>query len=399
MVKPKLYKKILEENQNSCANPHIGVIIKRRRKNLNMTLEDATKGICCVSYLSKLEHGTIAPKKYVLNEVLERLDMKEENLRSKNEYIGIIQNSLIEYYYGNNNYINEAFLSISDVENIHYTDVIKALYYFVNNEFVKSNESINNALIVKDELDDEELYACIMISTLISIKNNKYREALDIIKNIEDLYMTKIEIEKLKLSLLCKIYQALGMYLPLANTLLIYQDICLKTIDFKGIIEVKKMFGLSLAANNQDNLALEIVNSIKRVANEAEANEYLKQIYKTLKKPNELLKKCKTNNYDKLWAYDLLKEKDKCIELLDKINLLEIDDEITRHYIESLMKKYYENEYFYILYVKDIYYPFLLERGIYEEAKNMLSILFDFLIKESKYKEAIRMLKDFKKLF
>jgi len=399
MVKPKLYKKILEENQNSCANPHIGVIIKRRRKNLNMTLEDATKGICCVSYLSKLEHGTIAPKKYVLNEVLERLDMKEENLRSKNEYISIIQNSLIEYYYENNSYINDAFLSISDVENIHYTDVIKALYYYVNGEYEKSNESINNALIVKDELDDDELYACILISTLISMKSNKYREALAIIKNIEDLYMTKLEIEKLKLSLLCKIYHTLGMYLPLANTLLLYQDICLKTIDFKGIIEVKKMFGLSLAANNQSNMALEIFDSIKRVAKEDESNEYLKEIYKTLKKPTELLKKCKVNDYDKLWAYDLLKEKDKCIEILDKINLVEIEDEVKRHYVESLMKKYYENEYFYILYVKDVYYPFLLERGFYEEAKNMLSILFDFLIEEAKYKEAIRILRDFKKLF
>ena len=97
-MKKKIYQKILDNSINNCANPHIGVIIKRRRHALNMTLEDTSKGICCISYLSKIENGTINPKKYVLNEVLERLKIKEENLRSKAEYISLIIECLKSYY-------------------------------------------------------------------------------------------------------------------------------------------------------------------------------------------------------------------------------------------------------------------------------------------------------------
>ena len=62
-----------------------------------MTLEDVTKGICCVSYLSKLEHGTIIPKQYVLREVVERLELNENKIRSKNEYIKMRKEKKYEY--------------------------------------------------------------------------------------------------------------------------------------------------------------------------------------------------------------------------------------------------------------------------------------------------------------
>ena len=110
------YKDIMNERKNGCANPHIGAIIKRRRKELNMTLEEVTKGICCVSYLSKLENGTITPKKYVLNEVLNRLKLKEENLRSKMDYNKVITTCLIELYYDKTEYIANAYKEIVDVE-------------------------------------------------------------------------------------------------------------------------------------------------------------------------------------------------------------------------------------------------------------------------------------------
>jgi transcriptional regulator with XRE-family HTH domain len=399
-MESKIYKKILEENKNSCANPHIGVIIKRKRRSLKMTLEEATKGICCVSYLSKLEHGTITPKRYVLNEVLERLNLKEENLRSKKEYMELINNCLIEHYYGNDEYIKEAYESITDVENIHYTDVIKSIYYLSVDHLDEAKRCINSALIVKKELETDELYACILASTLLNEKLENYNEALEIIKTIEHTYLGSIEMEKIKLSLLSRIYMVKGKYLPLVNVLISYQDLCYKTVDFKGIIDSKKLFCLSLALNGDESGAIEQYGTIVRsFDNNDESEEFLKELYKALKKPNELLKMPNLDEFEKLWAYNILKEKKKCIEILDRIEISTIKNDRIRLYIESLMKKYYENEFFYNAFLKEEYYPFLLEKGFYEEAKSIHKQLFDYLIIEAKYKDAIKIEKDFKKIF
>lgn len=103
--------------------------------------------------------------------------------------------------------------------------------------------------------------------------------------------------------------------------------------------------------------------------------------------------------YDKLWAYNLLNDKTNCIDILDKINILQIKDEKIRMFVESMMKKHYENDYFYVAYLRSTYYPYLLAHGLYEDAKEIHNILFDFLIIESRYKEAVKIDKDFKKIF
>ena len=107
----------------------------------------------------------------------------------------------------------------------------------------------------------------------------------------------------------------------------------------------------------------------------------------------------KGTDFEKIWAYNLLKEKDKCKELLEKIKIRNIKTERSRLFIESLLRKYYENDFFYYMYLKETYYPFLLERGYYEEAKDVHNKLFDYLVIEAKYKEAIKVEKDFRKIF
>ncbi len=394
-----IYGKIIEEHENKCANPHIGVIIKKRRKDLHMTLEDVTKGICCVSYLSKLEHGTIAPKEYVMKEVLERLDMSPNNLRSKNEYQAIIIDCLYGLYYEEHQIIKKYFDNIASVERIHYTDIIKAIYYYTTDNIEIAEDNLKSALAVKSDLDDLELNACVIISALLHEKEEKYGEALEIIKKIDNRYITIADIDKLRLSIKCRLNMIVGNYVVLANDLKKYQQLCYETIDFKGMIIIKEQFGIALAYSGDEKAALRLYDSIKDSIGQKGANIVLKEIYRALKRPKELLRKCTTNNYDKLWAYNLLKDEKQCNELLKKIDLEEIHDNRMKLYIQSLMKKYYENEYFYMLFLKDIYFPYTLEHSLYEDAKEIKDILLKYLITEGKYKEAFKILRDFEKIF
>ena len=393
------YKDMIDQNKNGCANPHIGAIIKRRRRAMKLTLEDVTKGICCVSYLSKLEHGTITPKRYVLNEVLNRLNLKEENLRSKPEYMDIILNCLVELYYGNNDYIIKQYNEILEVECIHYTDIIKAIYYLITNKLDEAEKSVSNAMIVRRQLEQNEIYAAIMISALVQIKKEKYNDALDAIKPLEHIYLGSIELEKLKLSIITKAYLVLGKYLQLVNNIINYQELCMKTVDFSGIMKAKKYFCTALALSGDEDGALEYYDSISRSLTKSEVKDYLKEIYIALRKPKEVVVMSYATDIEKIWGYDLLKDKNKCIELLNKIQVTKIKNEKDKLFIQSMMKKYLENEYFYISFLRSDYYPYLLEHGFYEEAKYIHKILFDYLIIESRYKDAVKIDKDFKKIF
>ena len=394
-----IYGKIIEEHENRCANPHIGVIIKKRRKDLNMTLEDVTKGICCVSYLSKLEHGTIAPKDYVMREVLERLDMSESNLRTKNEYLFIITTCLCSLYYETYDEIKKYYDNLSSVERIHFTDIIKAIYYYSIDSLDTAKKFIDQALMVKSDLEDLEINACVIISSLICEKEEKYSEALDIIKKIDNRYIGVMDIDKLRLSLKCKLNLIVGNYLLLSKDLKKFQELCFETIDFKGILIIKEQFGIALAYSGDESGALQLYDSIKESIGVKSANMFLKEIYRALKKPKQLLNKCKTNDYDKLWAYNLLKDEKSCLDILKKIKIEEIYDDRIRLFVESLMKKYYENDYFYMLYLKDIYYPYTLEHSIYEDAKDIKDKLVKCLSDEGKYKDALKVIRDFEKIF
>ena len=94
-------------------------------------------------------------------------------------------------------YIGNAYKDIIDVESIHFTDVIKAIYFVSIDNVDEAEKAINNAMIMKRQLEKEELYACIIISTLVNIKRQKYNDALEIIKTIEHTYLGDIVLEKL----------------------------------------------------------------------------------------------------------------------------------------------------------------------------------------------------------
>ena len=399
MKKSDVYKKIIEEHDNKCANPHIGVIIKKRRKDLNMTLEDVTKGICCVSYLSKLEHGTIVPKEYVMKEVLQKLDMSENNLRSKNEYIKIIIECLYLLYYEEYDGIKNYYTNLATVEKIHFADVIKAIYYYSIDNIEMAKKYIDEALVLKSDLESIELNACIIISSLIAECEEKYGEALEIIKRLDDRFIENVEINKLRLMIKCRLNLIVGNYVILESDLVKLEEYCRQTIDFKAMVIIQEQLGMALAYDGNEMEALKLYDNIKTAIGVKGSNILLKNIYKALKKPNELLKKCKTNDIDKLWAYNLLKDSDACLDLLKRIKLEDACDEHQRLFIQSMMKKYYENEYIYIGFLREIYFPYALEHYLYEDAKEMKELLVKYYTVDAKYKEALKVIRDFEKIF
>ena len=65
------YRNTQEEFQD------IGNVIKDKRKKMNMTQDAISKGICSISYLSKIENNQIIPNEFFVKEIMERLEVDD----------------------------------------------------------------------------------------------------------------------------------------------------------------------------------------------------------------------------------------------------------------------------------------------------------------------------------
>lgn len=68
----------------------IGSALKMKRKELKMTLEESSEGICSISYLSKLENNLIEPNDVFVSLLMKRLNISEE----KEIEVGAYKNDL-----------------------------------------------------------------------------------------------------------------------------------------------------------------------------------------------------------------------------------------------------------------------------------------------------------------
>ena len=68
-LRTKIKKKVqFEQFKNDYAD--IGSFIKKKRKEMQVTQDEISNGICSVSYLSKIENNQIVPNDYYVREIM-----------------------------------------------------------------------------------------------------------------------------------------------------------------------------------------------------------------------------------------------------------------------------------------------------------------------------------------
>ena len=67
----------------------IGLLIKKKRLEMNMSQETLCQGICVISYLSKIERGTVDANHEIITELCKALG---------NQYYGDIEKIFIGLY-------------------------------------------------------------------------------------------------------------------------------------------------------------------------------------------------------------------------------------------------------------------------------------------------------------
>lgn len=83
----------------------LGMLIRKRRIEKNYSLEGLSRGICALSYLSKIEKGTVVPADDILEQLFHALDMHYEQdeafLEEVKEKLEVYYNGRLEMVYEN----------------------------------------------------------------------------------------------------------------------------------------------------------------------------------------------------------------------------------------------------------------------------------------------------------
>ena len=397
----------INETTNSLAK-----FLKRRRNELNRTLEDVSRGICSPSYLSKIENCQVEVDSYYYESLFEKLDLKYENFikeRQVSFFPKIMKYYLLEKY----ELLEEKLKEM--VNGSLYCETELELVVLLNNIVSKNYDEAENLIEkiekVRNTLTKEELYIFSFLITLFLYKTN---QTIDALEQIKVLIHNPYEEESYNIAvtdLAIDIYFSLGnetMFFTYYQELLRYKN--------QELLSNRKLF------HELQSLVLEVKNGKKTILAELEdlkltypnlekditVNYYLGLIYYYLEDYQTALEIVNVNNPTpqllslEATILNKINNLERSINFLTKIkqiNFITKGEDVYLNYLEYIREKIEQYSYSKILsFLKSVALPHI--------NKNYISFIYEEEIKEylilcyelGKYKETIRLLLKLKQI-
>ena len=411
----KISLKTLQEKYdvetNETANS-LAKFLKRRRNELNRTLEDVSRGICSPSYLSKIENCQVEVDSYYYESLFEKLDLKYENFikeRQVSFFPKIMKYYLLEKY----ELLEEKLKEM--VNGSLYCETELELVVLLNNIVGKNYDEAENLIEkiekVRNTLTKEELYIFSFLITLFLYKTN---QTIDALEQVKVLIHNPFEEESYNIAvtdLAIDIYFNLGnetMFFTYYQELLRYKN--------QELLNNRKLF------HELQSLVLEVKNGKKTILAELEdlkltypnlekditVNYYLGLIYYYLEDYQKALEIVNVSNPTpqllslEATILNKINNLEQSINFLTKIkqiNFITKGEDVYLNYLEYIREKIEQYSYSKILsFLKSVALPHI--------TKNYISFIYEEEIKEylilcyelGKYKETIRLLLKLKKI-
>ncbi|ERJ13515.1 helix-turn-helix domain-containing protein [Haloplasma contractile] len=172
----------LQNDVNIEASKNIGYLIKKERLKRDLRLTDVAKGICSLSYLSKIENNAIEPNDYIVEEICKRLGITPivDNQKgdSKTNLLTLLVNDIERKTDDNiKHHINVLKTSFKNDDD-HLTRLIHLTYSIYMSDLSKSKSLCQDLFKIHNHFSNYEL--CIFYEQLGSyhLLRKDYEDAL-----------------------------------------------------------------------------------------------------------------------------------------------------------------------------------------------------------------------------
>lgn len=189
-------------------------IIKNERAKRKLTLAEISKGICSISYLCKFEKNDIVADESYIRAIFERVNL-DFNLVGRNILKDGIENSLKAYLADDYEAIELLYNSIDDSVFNAQNYLIKCFYFLVLKKYIEFNENIKCLDNIKETLLLDDVGVLMFLVVQYYIDTNQYKEAYNILREIESLNFTINELTWLIEEQYYKVYFNLCDYPPM----------------------------------------------------------------------------------------------------------------------------------------------------------------------------------------
>lgn len=405
-LKNKINKRVRNSSKNDFQD--IGGYIKKKRKELNVTQDIVSNGICSVSYLSKIENNQIIPKEFYVREIMDKLDVDKEYYEKDINDSLYLNRMLLGMFYLDDELIENTFEEIKEIEHNLTINICKLSYYVYfskndDNQYVMMLENLVN------NMNDFELKIYLIVASLYYISLEKFKTSLEIL-----MLGSKIEITNDYLSALYG-----------ENIYLVKQRLLKKNCSSDDYERAQSVY------NRFHNIKRSVLLAL------------WKTYYISIENPSEslmLLKKIKVSFLDEfskdffylikarsLFKTECLNESIVCLNnirenstffyqkniMLFEICLLEKDNDMCLS-INDILKSYKPDKfqlkhkvyYHYLLekdkdsikeYLRDIAIPFSIKINDFYGLEMYINEIMEICITSSRYKEAVQFYKKWQK--
>jgi len=178
-LKNKINKRIkVQETKNDYSE--IGVFIKKRRKDLNLTQDIICNGICSVSYLSKIENGQIEPNEMFVREIITKLDIEEDYLKKNLEDKSYLNRVIRNFFYVENDKMRKMYDEIKDIDDNLTINLCKFGYQvFTYNRLSSDMVTLLENLVMN--MNDKELKTYLFFTSVYFITHDDYKTSLELL--------------------------------------------------------------------------------------------------------------------------------------------------------------------------------------------------------------------------
>ncbi len=240
----------------------IGSFIKKKRKELDVTQDIISNGICSVSYLSKIENNQIVPNEYYVREIMNKLEVKE-SFYQKTQNDKLYLNKMIKaIFFLDDEVVLSIYEEIKEIENNLVINLVKLGYYVYfhkedENQYVMMLENLVS------NMNDLELIAYLFLSSIYFIAKENYKTALEVLMLCEKMAITNDYLKALisEYSYLTK--QRLLKKNCSTEDFMIAQRLYNKYHNTKRMVKLSLWKAHYLSKENPDR-ALIIINKIKQ---------------------------------------------------------------------------------------------------------------------------------------
>lgn len=406
-LKNKINKRIKVSDYRSDYQ-EIGSFIKKKRKELNVTQDVISNGICSVSYLSKIENNQIIPNKYYVKEIMGKLDVEESYYQKTFDDKLYLNNLIKGIFYQDDELVINIFEEIKDIEHNRIINIVKLGYYIYfhkedDNQYVMMLENLVT------NMNDLELKTYLYLSSIYFISKEKYKTSLEVLIlgskiSLKNDYLSALisEYTYLVKQRLCKKNSSLDDYQNAQN---IYN----KFHNTKRVIELV-LWKVRYLSYENHNKALTILSLIKESLLDAHTRDfyylvkaeilYILTSYKdSTLALNEISNKSEFFYQKMILLFTICKDED------DK-GMLEEIKEILSCYKPDRFQLKHKVQYHYLLlekeedvkeYLRDIAIPYSIKIEDFYGLEKYINDIIEICINTSRYKEATQYYKKYKK--